>query len=141
MGLDPIARELSPDDLRLRRVPSRPDERGAAGMSDEELPEDADRPEGEDAPDLPPPSTFAGKARKDAAGGDEREPDPADEQEDPPDEFAFDEDGSDEAEVADDAEPGAGSGSDDAEAIEPDADKAPDPSADAGEAPVDDTAV
>ena len=33
-------------------------------MSDEELPENEDAKEGDDAPDLPPPSTFAGKARK-----------------------------------------------------------------------------
>ena len=33
-------------------------------MSDEELPENQDEKEGDDAPDLPPPSTFAGKARK-----------------------------------------------------------------------------
>ena len=76
-------------------------------MSDEELPEDNDTPEGEEAPDLPPPSTFAGKARKaedepeadaepkaaDQPEAEVEEPDAADEQEDPPDEFAFDEDG------------------------------------------------
>ena len=43
-------------------------------MSDEELPEDKDAKEGDDAPDLPPPSTFAGKARKaEEEGGEEGE--------------------------------------------------------------------
>lgn len=84
-------------------------------MSDEELPDDSDAPESDETPDLPPPSTFAGKARQ------------ADEQEEPPDEFAFDED--------EDEDPNAGSGSDATETGEPDADKVPDPSGDAGKEP------
>ena len=56
-------------------------------MSDEERPEDHEAPEGEETPDLPPPATFAGKARQ------------ADEQEDPPDEFAFDEEEADDGDA------------------------------------------
>ncbi len=41
-------------------------------MSDEELPENEDAKEGDDAPDLPPPSTFAGKARKAEEEGEKR---------------------------------------------------------------------
>ncbi len=95
---------------------------------DEELPDDGH----EDAPDLPPPSTFAGKARKAEEQGeepdglteefaglekelsaeiaDEEKANPADEQEEPPDEFAFEEepeadeafDGQSEEELEDD---------------------------------------
>ena len=80
-------------------------------MTDEELPEDENTPEGDENPDLPPPSTFAGKARQGKEepsaevsegeetveaeayieGEEQAEADPADEQEEPPDEFAFEE--------------------------------------------------
>jgi len=83
-------------------------------MTDDEFPEDQDAPEDDKAPDLPPPSTFAGKARKAEEEGDGEEtaadPDPADEQEEPPDEFAFDEedeeaDGEEEPDAESDEEP------------------------------------
>ena len=94
-------------------------------MTDEDRPEDenGDAPEDDGAPDLPPPSTFAGKARRAEEEGEE-DPneatgaDPADEQEEPPDEFAFDEE---------EEEPDAGSGSEADDADEPAADEVPDP--------------
>ena len=87
-------------------------------MSDEELPENEDAKEGDDAPDLPPPSTFAGKARKaEEEGGEEGEAPDA----------GSDPDAAEE-------EPGAVSDSDAAEADEPAADTVPDPKVDAGEA-------
>ncbi len=87
-------------------------------MTDAEWPKDPDRPGGDEDTGVPPPSTWAGRARKEEEraskeeeleheGADEEEPaDPeqleADEQEDPPDEFAFDDD-------EEDDEPGEGS--------------------------------
>ena len=101
-------------------------------MIDEDRPDDenGDAPESDGAPDLPPPSTFAGKARRAEEEGQE-DPgeaagaDPADEQEEPPDEFAFDEE---------EEEPDAGSGSEPDDAGEPAADEVPDPTV-AGEQP------
>ena len=92
-------------------------------MSDEDLPEEKEAGDADEAPDLPPPSTFAGRARKAEESGDEAseepqgeaeadaEPSPADELEEPPDEFAFDEEeeeGSD-PEEGDDADEDEGS--------------------------------
>ncbi len=103
-------------------------------MSDEELPEDKDAKEGDDAPDLPPPSTFAGKARKaEEEGGEEGEAPDAGSGSD----AAEEEPGAVSDTDAAEEEPGAGSGSDAAEADEPAADKVPDPKVDAGEAEID----
>jgi hypothetical protein len=86
-------------------------------MTDDELPEDEDASEDE-TPDLPPPSTFAGRARQ------------ADEQEEPPDEFDFDEEEDEDADEVE--EPGAVSGSGAVEADEPAADEVPDTTSGAG---------
>jgi len=101
-------------------------------MTDEELPENADS-ETADTGDLPPPSTFAGRARKEREGaeGEHEEVSDADEQEDPPDEFAFEEDSDDDLEPGSDPETEAesadepGEGSDPSVAAMPDAEEAP----------------
>jgi polyisoprenyl-teichoic acid--peptidoglycan teichoic acid transferase len=104
-------------------------------MSDEELPENEDEKGGDDAPDLPPPSTFAGKARK----AEEEEPAADDAGEEPGA-------GSDPESKADSTdEPVEGSDTTGDAGEEESADEpveGPDPPVDAGdEPPVDDTIV
>ena len=93
-------------------------------MTDEERPEDPENGEAGDAPDLPPPSTYAGKARQAGPEAESEGTDPADEQEEPPDEFAFSEE-DEEAEEEEEAEGEPDDGSD----AEPHAGSDPEPEA------------
>ena len=119
--------ELPAHDLRLRRLAAHRHERRAAGMTDEELPENEDAKEGDD--DARPPTALhlrrqgtqgrrggrADEARREVrrrrGRGRGAESDP----------------------TLPSEEPSAGSGSDAAEADEPAADTVPDPTVDAGE--------